>query len=109
MTLEPIVLRYIFQCLTDFKLNLSQVPTKSDLLDYSTNYNYQLVVPIFRVNKIKNWFDVVAVTLFNKLIPETQSINNMIFKTSLRSRLISHPCYQLNEFSNEHVYILFLD
>ena len=72
--------------------NCNYIEHLIDLHDYSTRYNYQLVVPNFRINKSKNWF-----------APEAHSINNKILETSLGSWLISHPFYKLSEFLNAHV------
>ena len=87
------------------KLNLSKISTKSDLHDYSTRHNYQLLVSNFGINKSKNWLDVVMII---KLPPETHSISNMIFETTLRSWLISDPFDKLREFFNAHFLIKFL-
>jgi hypothetical protein len=60
-----------------------------------------------RINKSKNWFDVVAVSLFNKSPPKVYSITNKIFETSLTSSLINHPAYKWSGVFNAYVDISF--
>ena len=63
-------------------------------------------MPYFRINKIKNWFDVVVVNMFNKMPPEAHSISKNIFITSFRSWFISCPFNKLSEFLNENLNFL---
>ena len=37
-----------------------------------------------KFNESKNWFDVVAVNMFNKVPPEVHSVSNKISENSLR-------------------------
>ena len=64
---------YVFLCLT--KINITQIYTKSDFKDYSTRYNYQLVLKTLGLMKVKTGLMSWLLT-----VTWAHSISNKIFE-----------------------------
>ena len=89
------------------KKNLNNFNTQTDFHNYSTRNNYKLVVPKVRLTKTRNYVNTMAVNLFNKLPPQSHSVSDNRFKSTINSWLVRNPFYKINEFLDANVDIEF--
>ena len=98
---------YILRCLLNIKTNLNHYAPASTVHNYSTRNNYQLIEPQVRLSKSKNWYNSIAIALFNRLPQETFNLTCNKFKKIAQKWLVANPFYSMDEyFQMEQINIL---
>ena len=98
---------YILRCLLNIKTNFNHYASASTVHNYSTRNNYQLIEPQVRLSKSKNWYNSIAIALFNRLPQETFNLTCNKFKKIAQKWLVTNPFYSIDEyFQMEQINIL---
>ena len=96
---------YIYHCLLHIKRNFTNYCIRRDLHHYSTRGNHNIVESNVRLTKSKKWFECMAVSMFNKLPENVQSLDYKLFKRSLYNWLTCNPFYKTDEYFSSIIII----
>ena len=102
-----VINQYIYKCLIITKVNLSNQALQQHLHNYSTRNNHLIVTPNVRLAKSKKWFNVIAIDMFNRLPRDAHSVSLIRFKVVLKSWLALNPFYNIQEFLQSNINIVF--
>ncbi|KAG8327444.1 hypothetical protein J6590_108236 [Homalodisca vitripennis] len=89
---------YIFVCVVNVKNNSNLVSVHSDVHNHDTRNQSKAVIPLCRLSKSTNSYNVVGLKLYNKLHIASKSLPLSLFKVRFHKWLIANPFYDLKDF-----------
>ena len=93
-----VINQYIYDCLVHVKIDLNNHNSHFQHHNYPTRHNYFIVTPNVRLTKTKQWFNIIALDMFNRLPKAAHSVDLTRFKVVLKQWLLQNPFYNISEF-----------
>ena len=102
-----VISQCIYDCLVHVKIDLNNHNSHFQHHNYSTRHNYFIVTPNVRLNKTKEWFNIIALDMFYRLPKAAHSVDLTRFKVILKQWLLQNPFYSISEFFDSQIFVSF--
>ena len=86
-----VINQYIYDCLVHLKIDLNNHNSHFQHHNYPTRHNYFIVTPNVRLTKTKQWLNIIALDMFNRLPKAAHSVDLTRFKVVLKQWLLQNP------------------
>ena len=99
--------QYIYDCLVHVNIDLNNHNYHLQHHNYPTRHNYFIVIPNVRLTKTKQWFNIIAFDMFNRLSKAAHSVDLTRFEVVLKQWLLQNPFYSISEFFDSQIFVRF--
>jgi hypothetical protein len=81
------------------KINIGKLEQNAEIHDHNTRQNSDLCIQFCRISFFKKRVVDIGIKLYNKLLNQMKKVEKMkYFKRELRSFLLQHTFYSINEY-----------